>query len=134
MPKPRRGRIPRAQEALVAKVVADGEVTEAQLQGLSMALQRPESTIKHMIQTARRHFNENAEHYVKTHREVVDKAAASEDPKALEVAVRGSQWAIEHMSADGERIIDKDTKGPSGVQVFVGLKFGGMKTPEGSGS
>jgi hypothetical protein len=52
------------------------------------------------------------------------------DPKALDVAARASQWAMENLSAEGQRIVDKPAagKGDMGPRILVGINLGGMNS------
>jgi hypothetical protein len=50
------------------------------------------------------------------------------DPKALDVAARASQWAMENLSAEGQRIVDAPTagKGNLGPRIVVAVRVGGL--------
>lgn len=132
----RSGSITATEQALVTQFVLDQprEVTTQQVTALSKVLRRSKEAVKGMVIAAREEFNSSAEFYVKAHAESVAKALSSmnkegeHDPKALDVAARASQWAMENMSAEGQRIVDvKSTgKGEGGTKILINIPFGGM--------
>jgi hypothetical protein len=139
-PKSKRsGGITVTEQALVTQFVNDQprEVTEKQVTALSKVLRRSKDAVKGMVQKAREDFNASADFYVKSHKVAVKRALTSmnkegeHDPKALDVAARASQWALESLSAEGQRVVDKPsaTKGDSGPRIMVGVSIGGLNTP-----
>lgn len=121
-----------AEVDLVQQFIQDqpGPITDKQERALARTLRRSKESVRSMIEEAKCRLGERAEFYADTHQMAVASALANGDPKSLEVAVRGSQWALENISIDGERIIDKPQPGPSGVKIVVGVKVGGANTPE----
>jgi hypothetical protein len=138
-PKAKRpGPISPTEQALVTQFVLDQprEVTTAQVTALSKVLRRSKEAVKGMLEKAREEFQSQAEFYVGAHKTSVDRALnvknreGEYDPKALDVAARASQWALENLSAEGQRIVDKPTeKGNSGPRIMVGVSIGGLNTP-----
>ena len=121
----RRGITTPAEMALVSQFVKDqkDDITPKQIESLSELLKRRKNTVKHLIFRAREKFNDAAEEYVDIHLQATRKALKKGDN---EQAIKGSAWAIQNISAEGERIIDKPTdEGSSGVKVLVGVKIGG---------
>lgn len=136
-PKSKRtGSISKTEQALVTQFVLDQprEVTTQQVTALSKVLRRSKDAVKGMVQAAREDFNASADFYVKSHKQAVDRALnvtnplGEHDAKALDVAARASQWAMENMSAEGQRIVDKPTAGKSdmGPRIMVGINLGGL--------
>lgn len=126
-PLRRTGKASKTDKALVAQVVMDSaaEMTNGQILSLARVLRRTPDMIRTLVEQARESFVEGAPDYVRIHKQAVTDALALGDSKALQVAVQGSQWAIEKISAEGARIIDKDL-GPSGSRIMVGIKIGGL--------
>lgn len=128
----RKFRLSPAEKDIIAEVVQKSEtpITTEQVKGLALTLNRRKETIKKAIEAAREDFAESAGEYVRAHKEVVTRGLEDGSVKGLEQARLGAEWAMENMSLEGSRVIDKPTKEGSGVQVFVGVKIGGMKDPE----
>ena len=132
--KPRRprklGPMSQAEKNLVAQVVTDSalEPTSTEIKTLAVALRRSPTTIKKTIDEARDKFVESAKDYVEMHKEAVVQALANGSVDGLEQAIKGSQWAMEHISGEGSRIVEKEAKSEGGVKVMVGVKVGGMNT------
>lgn len=134
----RRGSPSDAEQAMVAQFVRDQphEVTEKQVTALSKVLCRSKEMVKGMVASAREEFNASADFYVKSHKTAVERALSvlgkegEHDPKALDVAARASQWAMENMSAEGQRVVDKPSagKGDMGPRIMVGINLGGLNT------
>ena len=131
-PKQRRprklGKVSQAEKNLVAQVVADSalEPSSGEVKALAVALRRPISIVKRIIDDARDKFVHNARDYVEIHHKAVKKALQNGDAKSLDVAVHGSAWAIEHTSGEGSRIVEKDAKQEGGMKVLIGVKIGGL--------
>ena len=126
---PKRGGSPtKAEKELVAQFVLDqpAEVTPRQVNALAKVLRRSKELTKQLIEDAKDNFVESAGRYVEIHREAVEAALLNGDSKSLEVAVKGSQWAIESLSSDGTRIVEQPNVDSGGVKVMVGIKLGGM--------
>lgn len=128
----RRGAPSKAEKAMVAQVVQDfpGEVGPTQVKALATTLKRTKEAVKAMIDQARENFVSEAESYVNIHKQVVTTALANGDAKSLDVALKGSQWALENIGSDGSRVIEVAKAGPGGTKVMVGIQIGGMRTPE----
>ncbi len=132
--KPRNRRLGRTtlpEQDLVAALVLDQPqpMTEQQIGNLSRVLRRSKEAIRDMVDHARENFVTRAERYVDVHAEATEAALKAGDPKSLEVATRSSQWALEHISADGARIVEKSATQGSGVKILIGVKIGGMNAP-----
>jgi hypothetical protein len=136
-PKTKRtGSITKVEQALVSQFVLDQprEVTEKQVTALSRVLRRSKDAVKGMVAAAREDFNASADFYVNAHKTSVSRALAvtnkegEHDPKALDVAARASQWAMENLSAEGQRIVDAPTagKGNLGPRIVVAVRVGGL--------
>src|SRR2546423_1165453 len=95
------GPLTKVEKALVDQFVADQprEITPEQVRALAKLLRRSPNTIRQCITQARDDFASHAHRYVEIHHEAVETALAKGDPKSLEVALRGSQWALENISA-----------------------------------
>jgi len=126
----RAGAITEAERHFVAQVVLDQprELTPSQIHGLTKVLRRSKEAVKSMIEDAQAKFRENAEFYVDAHKASVQRALSSGTIAGLEVAQKGSQWAIERTSAEGARIIEKASADVSGAgpRVMIGIQVGGL--------
>lgn len=100
----------------------------AQVHSLAKALRRSRTAVRQAVEDARDTFVERAGRYVDIHMTTVEAALANGDAKSLEVAARGAQWALEHVSADGVRVVEKTEANP-GLKVAIGIKIGGVDTP-----
>jgi acyl-CoA reductase-like NAD-dependent aldehyde dehydrogenase len=120
-----------ADKAVVAQMVMDhpSEVSTKQVNALAVALRRPRHVIKELVERARENFVSHAEDYVRLHFETTQKAAEQDDPKALDAALRGSQWALEHMGAEGVRVVEKAGPTEKGSKILIGIKVGGIDQP-----
>lgn len=120
-----------AEKAIVAAVVLDSpaEVTPAQITGLATALRRTPAAIKKLVAEAREMLVSSAGDYVRMHKQAVEAAlihGQQGDAKALDVAVKASQWAIQNITQDGQRIVDKASTEPQGQKIFIGIRVGAM--------
>jgi hypothetical protein len=140
-PKSKRGgAVTKTEQQLVSQFVRDQprEVTTSQVNSLAKVLRRSREVVRGMIEQAREEFQSEASFYVKAHKQSVEKALnvltkdGEHDARALDVAARGSQWALENLSAEGQRVIDKPSagKGETGPRILVGIQLGGLNTPE----
>lgn len=113
-------------KALVAAVVMDSprELSTQQTNALATVLRRSKDVVKTLIEEARENFQANAKRYVELHMQAVEDAVASGDPKALGEAMKGAAWAISNLSAEGTRIVEKETKGPTGTQILINIPMG----------
>ena len=132
----RHGPISPTEQKLVTQFVKDQprEVTPAQVTALSRVLRRSKDAVKAMVEQARTEFTESASFYVNSHKQSVERALAvtnregEHDAKALDVAARASQWALENLSAEGQRVVDGKSagKGDTGTKILINIPFGGM--------
>lgn len=114
-------------DAVVTKNL--GNVSPKEVKALARKLDHTLPTMKKWVRDAKQKFLANASRYVEIHRQAVEAALASgdQDAKYLEVATRGSQWAIERLSAEGERVVEQQkTEEGSGVKVMIGVKVGSL--------
>ena len=125
-PLKRMGVPTKADKALVAQVVLDqpAEITPAQITGLAKTLRRSKDAIKQMIEEARENFVAGAERYVEIHREATEAALADGDN---EQALKGAQWALQNISAEGVRVVEKTVEASSGSRIMIGIKLGDTK-------
>jgi hypothetical protein len=116
-----------AEKALVAQVVLESPlaITDSQIGSLARGLRRSKESIKALIEEARENFVCSSQRYVDIHKEAMEQALKNGDAKSLEVASKGSAWAITNISAEGTRLIDKGKEENSGVKIMIGLKVGG---------
>ena len=128
----RQGSPTKAEKELVAQFVMDqpGGITPRQTTSLARVLRRSKELTKQMIEDARENFVESAGRYVDIHKQATEAALANGDAKSLEVAVRGSQWALENLSEEGVRIVDKASSESTGTKIMVGIQVGGIQHPD----
>jgi len=83
-----------------------------------------------IIRATRERMQRNAIKYLAQHDQVIAKAIASEDPKALETARRATQWSLESISAEEngrvERVVEKEVSTANGPSIKIGIALGGM--------
>ena len=120
-------RITKKERGIIEAVVSDSEqeLTRKQVECLAITLRRDPKTIKALVAEARLKFAEQANRYVEIHHQAVEDALKHGTAEALEVAVKGSQWAIEHMSVEGESILEKAQHNDSGAKIMIGVVIGG---------
>ena len=118
----------KAEKVFMEQFVANHpqEVTPIEVRALTKLLHRTPQVTKRLLTEARDKFIASAGHYVDVHKQAIDTALANGDPKSLEVAVRGSQWAMENASEGSTRIVDKSSPESAGPRVLVGIKIGGL--------
>lgn len=128
----RQGKPSEAEKALVAQVVQDQPttITPSQINGLAKALNRTPAVIKQLVAEARENFVAAAGDYVAIHKQAAQLALANGDAKSLDVAVKASQWAIQSISADGQRVVERTTSEPTGQKIFIGINVGGVSAPQ----
>lgn len=116
------------EKALVAQFVLDQprELTNGQISGLARTLRRSKDVVKKLIDEARDNFVANAGRYVDIHIAATEGALSEGDH---EVAAKAAQWAMEHTSAEGSRIVEKAQTGPVGSRIQIGIKVGGIDAP-----
>ncbi len=127
----RTGPLAKEEYDLVAQFVTDQpNATPQQTNDLAAAIRRTPAAVKKMIEVARDNFASKAERYVDIHAAATEAALASGTATGLDTAMRGAQWAIERMTADGVRVIDKPAGGGAGgAKILIGIQVGGIGTP-----
>lgn len=105
-----------------------GELKPSQINGLAKALRRSKDAVKSMIEDAQEKFRANADFYVETHKAATQAALNMGSVAGLEVATKSSQWAMERISGEGARIVEKAgaEAGPAGPRVMIGIRVGGI--------
>ena len=127
--KPRRSRragsTTKAEKELVARVVLDQprEVSPRQIHGLAIALRRPKEVIRALVEEAKEHFVANASDYVRIHKQATDQALENGEN---DIAAKAAQWAMEHLSAEGVRIVEPKADQAAGNRIQIGIKLGGI--------
>jgi len=106
---------------------AKGPISPDKVNQIARRLDRPARSVKDAIQKAREKFALRAERYVDIHLDAVESALQSGTDDALEVAMKGSQWAIEHIRSEGSGVIETLDKNDSGMKIMIGIKLGGMR-------
>lgn len=122
----RHGRPTKDDKAAVARVVLaepGGELSVAQVRGLAMTLRKSRECIRKMVDEARENFAADAPDYVRMHRQATEQALQAEN---YDAALKGAQWAINHISLDGTRLTEKETAGPTGSRILIGIRVGGV--------
>lgn len=124
-PRKRGGPITAAEQSLVQQFVADQprDLLPIQISALSTLLQRSELTVKEMVEKAKVKFVSRAESYVDAHHQATQEALADKD---YEQALRGAQWAIEHISVGGARIVEKVAAESTSPRVMIGVQVGAI--------
>ena len=118
------------EKALVKAAVRQGggDLSTDQTRALAKVFNRPVGTIKSMIRAARENLAADASFYVDTHREVTEQAReagiALFNDKLLDIARKGSEWALESISGEGSRIVEKAESGPAGTRIMIGVRLG----------
>ncbi len=125
----RAGSPSKTEKAIVAAIALDtpGPVTPSQTTAIARMFNRSEGAVKSMLAQARENFTNDALHYVDIHRAAAEGALATND---FDTARKAAAWAIEHVSSEGKRIVEKAESGPSGVRIMVGVRLGGVEQRE----
>lgn len=126
------GRPSKEEKQMVAQVVLEnpGPIEPAQVQALSKLMHRSKDAIKKMVEEARDNFVEKAKDYVDIHHMATVAALSDGDN---ETAMKGAQWAMTNIAAEGVRIIDKAAGSESSSpRVMIGINVGGIVPPAGS--
>lgn len=131
-PYKRTGKPSKAEKALVAEFVADQPlaVSEGQVTALAKVLRRSTDDAKKLIEDAKDVLINNTKRYATIHMQATEDALAEGSAKSLDVATKAAQWALENIAEGGVRAVEATVKAESGTKVFVGIKFGGLNTPE----
>lgn len=117
-----------AEKDLVEYVAKNspGGLSDKKIAALGVVLDRKPDTIRTMLAEARSLFVENQRRYVNTHMSAVEGALREGQ---YDVAATHSEWAMKHVSHEGERIIEAPEKseasGGNG-NVYVGVQIGGI--------
>lgn len=117
-----------------------GLVTERDVHALVTVTGTPKDQLVQIIEDARTKFSGAAVEYVDMHKEATraaldlgkgtldaDGALVGGDAKALDVATRAAQWAIEKAGHAGKRVIEKEQAvvGSGGTKILIGISLGG---------
>jgi len=127
----RKGPITMHERDAVAAIVMDfpGPLSATQEQALGVTLRRTPAAVKLLIEEAREKFASKAGRYVEIHAEATEAALKTGSVAGFDTALRSSQWAIERMSQDGARIVDKATAQEGGQKIVIGIQMGGITPP-----
>jgi hypothetical protein len=122
------GRLSGADKRLINDAVMQtGPITPAKEKALAVITNKSRETIRKGIDEARENLSDHAKAYVDLHMAAVIAGVASEDPKGLDVAIKGSQWAMEKLSLDGSRVIDAPKQDSDRTpKVLIGIQLGGI--------
>lgn len=129
----RRGSVSPTEKQFVAQFVQDQPtaITPRQVTALASTMRRSKELVKRMIEEAKDNFQGAAKRYVEIHKEAIEAALANGDSKSLHVAVQGSQWAMENLSAEGVSIVGKKAEEGSGAgKILIGIQIGGIRKDE----
>lgn len=121
----RDGGITQAEQSLIEQFIADQPraVSDEQIKSLSKLLRRKPSTVRACIERARERFAEVAEGYVEVHQLATEGALNRHD---YDTAAKHAEWALEHLSHEGQRVIDKDKAETHAPKILIGVNLGGM--------
>lgn len=124
----RGGSMSKVEKDFIAQFVQDQPtgITPTQERSLAKVMRRSRETIKSALEEAKDKFVASAERYVDIHRAATEAALATGDN---EQALKGSQWALTNIGAEGARIIDKQTEAPTGSRIMIGIRVGGVDKP-----
>ncbi len=130
-PYKRQGKPSKAEKALVAEFVSDQktEITPAQTTALAKVLRRSKDVTKSLIEDAKDALIDNTKRYVTIHMQATEAALEDGSPKALDVATKAAQWALENIGESGTKVVEAATKADAGPRVLVGIRIGGMNAP-----
>lgn len=139
--KSSKDRLPRARcgpldlsdiEAIISAKEAKPEASNT---AIAREVNRHPETVAKVIKTARAVLGNLAEEYALSHIETVRQALKNGDAKSLAVAARATQWALESISQDGQRVVDvAKTAAPAAPAEFkIGIAVGGVPLPSGTG-
>ena len=119
----------KTEKAIVAALALDAPraITPSQTTAIARMFNRSEGAVKNMVAQARENFTNDALHYVDIHRAAAEGALATND---FDTARKAAAWAIEHVSSEGKRIVEKAESGPSGVRIMLGVRLGGLEQQE----
>ena len=104
-----------------------GVVTVRDVKALAAVTGENLTRLQMILVEAKEKFAAAAVDYVNLHKQATEAAVANGDAKSLGVATAAAQWAIEKMSHEGKRIIEKEVvkEGNSGTKIMIGLQLGG---------
>jgi hypothetical protein len=129
----RRGSLATSEKSAITNIIERSQMVPAQIEALAIVMGREPSTIARAVQDAKDRLAESAGEYLDAHKQSVSKALSSNDPKALETARKGAEWALERISAKDSagkdiRIIDSAVPGSSAPVIKIGIALGGLPT------
>lgn len=122
----RMGRFSKFEEDLVEGVVANnpGPLSPRQVNALAVVLKRPKDLTKEEVEKARAAFASAAGDYVAIHKAAASGALADGE---YEAAAKAAQWALQNITVDGARVVDKATAGEAGgTKIMIGIQMGGI--------
>lgn len=104
-----------------------GVITVKDVTALAKVTGEKKLTVLRILEEAKEKFSGAAVEYVDIHKQATQAALANGDAKSLAVATAASQWAIEKISSDGKRIIDREVvqSGNQGTKIMIGIQLGG---------
>lgn len=126
----KRGPITDGEQTLVTQFLADQpdhSLTPEQFKALCALVARRPDTVERMLERARQMLENDADFYVKTHRQAVERASHGHERGDLAAAMKGAQWAMENIGRGKSRIVDakKESSGGGGTKIMIGVKVGG---------
>jgi hypothetical protein len=130
LPKP--GALSSTEKSIIDSIVAsNNEIVPSQIDATGIALRKDPATIARYVLAAKEKFAENASKYVDIHRQVMEKALASDNPKAWDTARKAGEFGMTNISAkdrDGKsiRIVDSVESSSSAPQIRIGIALGGL--------
>jgi hypothetical protein len=124
----RGGSMSDVEKEFVTQFVQDqpAAITPSQERSLAKVMRRSREAVKSAIEEAKDKFVASAERYVDIHRAATEAALFCGDN---EQALKGSQWALTNIGAEGSRIIDKTADAPTGSRIMIGIRVGGIDKP-----
>lgn len=127
----KKGRASKQEKQVVAQIVAEnpGPITPKQVTAIATLTNRTKDMVRKMVEEAKQNFVERAKDYVDIHHMATVAALADGDN---ETAIKSSQWAMEKISAEGVRILDKTAETSSVPKVQIGIMMGGVTPPPGT--
>lgn len=103
-----------------------GELPDIQVSRLAKTLRFTKDEIRDMVLVAKENLAVAAQDYVRIHQDAVRAALDNGDARSLQVAVQGSQWAMENIGVEGARVIDRTSGGADGgTKILIGVHLGG---------
>lgn len=116
-------------ETLVEQAITQMDISTPQEIAIKVGVSADARPVREVIRAARRTLALNAEAYAAAHMEAVTAAIADGDPKALAVAVKASQWALERIADGADRVVDSAKQAPTQPSLQIGIAIGGVPQP-----